>query len=51
MARLNEPPPPTESVDARLSLRSGLRARNGIDANSMDEVKRRFIRQNRDLAK
>lgn len=52
MARLNEAPMPVESIDsgtcrAILSLPAAMEA----DKKPVNEVKRRFIRQNRELAK
>lgn len=49
MARLNDPPAPAaESVDAR---EIALRNWSHSGTNESDAVKRRFLRQNRDLAK
>jgi len=51
MARLNEAPAPAESIDV-----GELSIRNWIEATTTDDelgeiVKRRFLRQNRELAK
>lgn len=47
MARLNEAPLPTENVDARKPRR----IKYGETGPDSEAVRRRFIRQNKDLAK
>lgn len=52
MARLNEAPLPTESVDARKLFRTTCLSKTFRPSMpNQDAVKRRFIRQNRELAK
>jgi hypothetical protein len=52
MARLNEAPAPVESIDVgELSTRNWIEAITTTDDELGEIVKRRFLRQNRELAK
>jgi len=52
MARLNEAPAPAESIDVgELSARKRIEAITTTEYELGEIVKRRFLRQNRELAK